>query len=146
MDDLDQKMIAELKRDGRAAFSDLAAQFGVSRATIRARMERLQASGVIQGFTVRLGQDMAEAPVRGLMMLSVSGPGAERIMHRLTGHPAVRAVHSTNGKWDLIAELATATLEALDRALFEIRRLDGVETSETSLLLNTRAGQRPRQA
>jgi DNA-binding Lrp family transcriptional regulator len=61
-------------------------------------------------------------------------------MHRLAGHPAVRQVHSTNGKWDLIVELGAETLEQLDRVLFEIRRIEGVETSETSLLLNTRKG------
>ncbi|NKX46484.1 Lrp/AsnC family transcriptional regulator [Roseicyclus persicicus] len=140
MDETDQKLLAALKRDGRAPLSDLAALLGLSRATVRARLEKLQAAGVIRGFTVETAQDVAEAPVRGLMMLSISGPGAERVMLRLTGHPAVRQVHSTNGKWDLIVELGTATLEDLDRVLFEIRRLDGVETSETSLLLNTRKG------
>ena len=140
MDDTDQRLLAALKRDGRAPISDLALQMGLSRATIRARLERLQQSGVIRGFTVQTALDVVEAPVRGLMMLSISGPGAERVMLRLTGHPAVRQVHSTNGKWDLIVELGTDTLADLDRVLFEIRRLEGVETSETSLLLNTRKG------
>ncbi|MEM9969885.1 MAG: Lrp/AsnC family transcriptional regulator [Pseudomonadota bacterium] len=144
MDDMDQRLLAALKRDGRAPLSDLAATLGVSRATIRARLERMQQSGVIRRFTVETAQDIVTAPVRGLMMLAVSGPGAERIMHRLTGHPAVREVHSTNGKWDLIVELGTETLEQLDQVLFELRRLPGVETSETSLLLNTRAGTRQR--
>lgn len=140
MDDLDQRLLAALKRDGRAPLSDLATLLGVSRATVRTRMERLQTAGAIRRFTVETAQDVAEAPVRGLMMLSISGPGAERVMVRLTGHPAVRQVHSTNGKWDLIVELGTETLQALDAVLFELRRLPGVETSETSLLLNSRAG------
>jgi DNA-binding Lrp family transcriptional regulator len=144
MDDLDQGLLALLKRDGRAPLSDLALALGVSRATVRSRMERLQGSGILRGFTVRTAQDVAEAPVRGLMMLAISGPGAERIMLRLTGHPAVRHVHSTNGKWDLIVELGTETLAQLDQVLFELRRLPGVETSETSLLLNTRPGARRR--
>jgi DNA-binding Lrp family transcriptional regulator len=144
LDDTDQRLLAALKRDGRAALSDLAAQLGVSRATIRARMDRMQTQGVIRGFTVQTAQDVVTAPVRGLMMLAISGPGAERIMQRLTGHPAVRSVHSTNGKWDLIVELGTDTLEDLDRVLFDLRRMPGVETSETSLLLNTRKGARRR--
>lgn len=140
MDDVDQRLLAALKRDGRASLSDLAATLGVSRATVRARLERMRQTGVIQRFTVETAQDVVTAPVRGLMMLAISGPGAEKTMHRLTGHPAVREVHSTNGKWDLIVELGTETLEQLDQVLFELRRLPGVETSETSLLLNTRAG------
>ncbi len=144
MDDTDQRLLAALKRDGRAPLSDLAAELGVSRATIRARMERMQTRGVIRGFAVQTAQDVAEAPVRSLMMLAISGPGAERIMQRLTGHPAVRTVHSTNGKWDLIVELGVQTLTELDQVLFELRRTPGVDTSETSILLNTRAGARRR--
>lgn len=144
IDDMDQRLLAALKRDARASLSDLAARFGVSRATVRARIEKMQARGDIRGFTVVTAADLANHPVRGLMMLAVSGPGAERLMTRLTGHMAVQAVHSTNGKWDLIVELGTETLEELDRVLFEIRRMEGVETSETSLLLNTRTGVRPR--
>lgn len=142
MDNSDQLLLAALRRDGRASLSDLAATLGLSRATVRARMEKLQDAGVIRGFTVQTAQDLAEAPVRGLMMLAISGPGAERVMHRLSGHSAVNRVHSTNGKWDLIVEVGTDTLEEFDRVLFDIRRIDGVETSETSLLLNTRKGGR----
>ncbi len=142
MDNTDQLLLSALRRDGRASLSDLASGLGLSRATVRARMEKLQNAGVIRGFTVQTAQDLAEAPVRGLMMLSISGPGAERVMHRLAGLAAVTRVHSTNGKWDLIVEIGTETLETFDRVLFDIRRIDGVETSETSLLLNTRKGAR----
>lgn len=139
---MDRNLLAALRRDGRAALSDLAAALGVSRATIRARIEKLETRGIIRGYTVQTAQDLMDAPVRGLMMLAISGPGAERVMHRLTGNPAVGQVHSTNGKWDLIVEIGTETLEEFDRVLFDIRRLEGVETSETSLMLNTRKGGR----
>ncbi|HID67973.1 MAG TPA: Lrp/AsnC family transcriptional regulator [Roseibacterium sp.] len=142
MDMINQRLLSALRRDGRASLSDLAATLGLSRATVRVRMEKLQDTGVIRGFTVQTAQDLMDAPVRGLMMLAISGPGAERVMHRLTGHGAVKQVHSTNGKWDLIVEVGTQTLEEFDRVLFDIRRIEGVETSETSLLLNTRKGGR----
>ncbi len=143
MDDLDQALIAELRRDGRAALSDLAARLGVARATVRARMERLARSGEIAGFTVITRGDAAEAPVRALTMIGIEGRGAERIMARLQGLAEVTAVHSTNGRWDLIAEIGARTLEELDAVLFRIRGLDGVTASETSLLLSTRrAGRR----
>ena len=139
MDDTDQNLIAALRRDSRAPLSSLALELGLSRTTIRSRIERLQARGEILGFTVRLKSDIAHAPVRGLMMLGIEGRGAEKIMHRLHGIAAVQAVHSTNGKWDLIAEINTDTLEALDKVLFAIRRIDGVVRSETNLLLATRS-------
>lgn len=138
MDESDLRLIAELRRDGRAAISDLAARLRVSRATVRARLERLQAAGEIAGFSVLTRADVSEAPVRGLMMIGIEGRGGERIMARLTGIPAVVAVHSTNGRWDLIVELATGSLADLDEVIRRIRNMEGVMTSETSLLLSTR--------
>ena len=72
------------------------------------------------------------------MMIGIEGRGADRVTRQLQGLAEVRAVHSTNGRWDLIVELGTETLEDLDSALARIRRFDGVSTSETNLLLATR--------
>lgn len=138
MDDIDQALIAELRRDGRASLSDLAARLGVARATIRTRLERMHASGEIAGFSVLTRGDVTAAPVRAMMMIGIEGRGAEKTMARLTGIPAVQAVHSTNGRWDLIAEIGTATLFELDEVMFRVREIDGVVTSETNLLLSTR--------
>ncbi|MHA6346458.1 Lrp/AsnC family transcriptional regulator [Roseivivax sp. CAU 1761] len=138
MDDHDLALIAALRRDARASLSDLALALGVSRTTVRARLDRLRRSGDILGFTVVLKEDVARDPVRALMMIGIEGRGTERVQRHLSGMPEVRALHSTNGRWDLIAELGTVSLEALDACLTRIRRLDGVTTSETSLLLATR--------
>lgn len=143
MDDSDQALLAELRRDGRASLSDLAARLGIARATVRARMERLTRSGEIAGFTVLTRSDVTQAPVRGLMMIGIEGRGAERTMARLAGLPEVTAVHSTNGRWDLIAEISARTLEEFDAVLFRIRGFEGVTASETNLMLSTRrAGRR----
>jgi DNA-binding Lrp family transcriptional regulator len=143
MDDVDQRLIAELRRDGRASLSELADRLTLSRATVRARMERLVTKGEIAGFTVVTRGDVSTAPVRGLMMIGIEGRGGEKIMARLGGLPAVTAVHSTNGKWDMIVELATQTLLELDDVIHRIRNIEGVMTSETNLLLSTRkAGRR----
>lgn len=138
MDRLDERLLLSLKRDGRAALSELAADLGVTRATVRARINKLRASGEIAGFTVLTRADVAAQPVRGLMMLGIEGRGTERIVTALTRLPQVEAVHSTNGHWDLIVEIGTETLEVLDETLFAIRRMDGVARSETNLLLSSR--------
>lgn len=138
MDDTDRNLIRALRHDARASLSALSKELGVSRTTVRSRIERLQRQGDIVGFSVVLKGDVAQDPVRGLMMIGVEGRGAERIMRQLSGMVEVRRVHTTNGRWDLIVELGTQSLEELDRALAAIRRLDGVATSETSLLLATR--------
>lgn len=138
MDASDQKLIAALRHNARASLSDLAARLGLSRTTVRARIERLQARGEIVGFTVVLKGDAATDPVRGFMMIGIEGRGTDRILRQLQGLPEVRALHSTNGRWDVIAEIGTDTLETFDAVLARIRRFDGVATSETSLLLATR--------
>jgi len=141
VDDLDRRLIRALQRDGRAAVSELALDLGVTRATVKARMDRLRAKGDVAGYTVLTRIDVAAHPVRGMMMLGIEGRGTERVRRALLGIVEVQAVHSTNGTWDLIVELGTATLNDFDDVLFRIRRMDGVTRSETSLLLSTqRAG------
>lgn len=138
MDDLDHQLLSELRHNARASLSDLALTIGVSRATVRARIERLQAAGDIVGFSVVLKEDVTFDAVRALMLIGIEGRGTDRIVRTLTSLPQVRALHTTNGRWDLVVELGATTLEALDSVLSKIRRLDGVSTSETNLLLSTR--------
>lgn len=118
--------------------SDMAVELGLSRATVRTRLEKMEARGQIVGYTVLLKEDVQKHPVRGLMMLRIEGRGTDRIRRALSGYPEVQAVHSTNGAWDLVIEIGTETLEALDEVLFAIRRIEGVQSSETNLLLSTR--------
>ena len=138
LDDMDIRLIAELRRDGRASISDLAVKLKLARATVRSRIERLMASGEIAGFTVLTRADVTAAPVRGLTLIGIEGRGTERIISHLQGMPAVQAVHSTNGRWDLIVELATETLQELDDTLVRIRRFEGITSSETNLFLSSR--------
>ncbi|MEJ8560609.1 Lrp/AsnC family transcriptional regulator [Yoonia sp. GPGPB17] len=138
MDNLDGHLIAALKRNGRASLSQLADQLGVTRSTVRVRLDKLVQGGEIAGFTVLTRSDVRPDAVRGLMMLEIAGRGAEKTMKQLQRMPEVQAVHSTNGTWDLIAEIGTETLEHFDQVLFAIRRLEGVTRSETNLLLSTR--------
>ena len=138
MDKKDHGLISALRENARLSLSDLAHRLGVSRTTVRSRIERLQQRGDILGFTVVLKDDAIHDPVRGIMMIGIEGRGTDRIVRQLTGLPELRAVHSTNGRWDVIAEIGTNSLEDFDSTLAKIRRMDGVTSSETSLLLSTR--------
>ncbi len=95
------------------------------------------ADGEILGFTVVLKSDAADMPVRGLTLIEIEGKGNERIISRLRGFAEIQAIHSTNGRWDLIVEFGTDTLADLDQVLRQIRLIDGINTSETSLYLAT---------
>ena len=101
-------------------------------------MARLKASGEVLGYSVVLKNDRITDPVRGLMMIAIEGRGTERILRQLGLMPEMRQIWSTNGRWDVIVEIGTATLEAFDQVLNRVRKLDGVAASETSLLLSTK--------
>jgi len=139
---MDQALIATLRRDGRASHSTLAQILGVTRATVRARLAKLEQRGEIVGYSVLVKGDVVQAPVRALTTLAIEGRGIERITRRLLGFSAVQAVHSTSGKWDLVVATGTATLAELDHMLVQIRHLDGVISSETSILLATHTPKR----
>ncbi len=144
MDEIDRKLTALLRHDGRRSISALAASLGLSRATVRARIERLEQAGTILGYTVILQSDAIEQPVRGIMMIAVEGVAADRVVRSLAGFAEISAIHTTNGRWDLVVELGTATLADLDAALRRIRLIPGVRASETNLLLATPRSTRAR--
>ncbi|HZH27654.1 MAG TPA: Lrp/AsnC family transcriptional regulator [Azospirillaceae bacterium] len=144
MDPLDEKLITLLRHDGRRSVSDLALELGVSRATVRTRMERLERSGDILGYTVILRADAVDLPVRGIMLIEIEGHAADRVVRALGGFPEVSAIHTTNGRWDLIVELGASSLTDLDSVLRRIRLIQGVTNSETNLLLATKRSTRAR--
>ncbi len=137
MDELDRRLIALLRADGRAPAAALAKTLEVSRGTVQNRIDRLVADGVVLGFTVRLHPEADRGRVRAVMSIAVEGRKAQSVLRALRGFPEVEAVHATNGRWDLVAELSAADLAAFSRALDEIRLVDGIASTETSLLLES---------
>ncbi|OUI82077.1 AsnC family transcriptional regulator [Gluconobacter sp. DsW_056] len=134
-DDLDRKLIAVLREDGRAPVAKLATIAGVSRATIQSRLDRLLQSGAILGFTVRAREHHDE--IRAIMLIEVAGKSTTAVIRSLRAISELHALHTTNGAWDLIAEIRTDTLQNFDRVLRDVRMTDGILNSETSLLLST---------
>jgi len=137
VDALDRHLIALLRADGRAPVSRLAAALHVSRGTAQHRLDRLIQAGVILGFTVRVRPDVDERLIRALMTIQLAGQTTTAVIARLRGIPEIRALHTTNGTWDLIAEIGVDTLPDLDRVLGTIRGIDGIRSSETSILLSS---------
>ena len=137
VDDTDRELLALLRQDARMPVATLAAKLKVARGTVQNRMKRLEREGVIVGYTVRVKPQAEAHRIRALMTIVVEGNRGAEVLHALRGHPNVTGLHSTNGRWDLIAELRAESLEAFDRALGNIRLIDGIASTETSLLLST---------
>lgn len=137
MDDLDRQLLSRLRTDGRASVASLAKELRVSRGTVQNRMRRLETEGVIVGYAVRLRPQLDDQRIRGLMMVAVEGNHASAVLKALRGDPAIGQLHTTNGRWDLIAELRADSLQDFDSVLARVRLIDGIANTETSLLLST---------
>lgn len=137
MDDLDAELIALLRDDARLSVSALAKKLRVARATVQHRIARLERDGVIVGYTLRLRPSAEVHRIRAIMAIAVGGNRAEEVLRMLRGNPAVGALHTTNGRWDLLAEIRADSLESFDRVLTAIRLIDGITSTETSILLTT---------
>ncbi|WP_419147772.1 Lrp/AsnC family transcriptional regulator [Pseudoalteromonas 'SMAR'] len=136
-DNLDQALLAELRKDGRAPIATLAKTLNVSRGTVQNRLDRLISSGAIQGFTVRVHEHIGADLVNAIMMIEVTGKSTTQVISALRGIAELKKVHTTNGKWDLVAEIQAANLSDFDGVLRQIRETDGVLNSETSILLSS---------
>jgi DNA-binding Lrp family transcriptional regulator len=136
LDELDRELIALLRADSRKPAATLAKALGVSRGTVQNRIDRLVREGVIQGFTIKTRPDAANR-VRAVMTIAIEGERSGAVVRALKGFPQVAAVHTTNGRWDLVAEIDVDTLTAFSDALDLIRRIEGIASTETSILLAT---------
>ncbi len=137
MDDTDRQLIALLRDNARTPVVALAQKLRVARATVQTRIGKLEADGTIVGYTVRLRPDAETHRIRAMMSIEVDGPHGAEVRRALRGHPNVVALHSTNGRWDLLAELRADNLEVFDQVLNAVRSIPGISNSETSILLST---------
>lgn len=135
LDSLDHELVSLLRSDGRASLAKLAEVLKVSRGTVQNRLDRLLASGTLLGFTVRVRDDYDNDQVRAVMMIEIAGKSTADIIRKLRGLPEVASIHSTNGNWDLIADIRSGSLSEFDNVLRKVRMIDGILNSETNLLL-----------
>ncbi len=137
MNDTDHQLLALLRDDARMSLTTLAQKLRVSRGTVQNRLSKLEESGVIAGYTVRLKPEAETHRIRAWTGIAVEGNHAAAVLKALRGEPGVHTLHSTNGRWDFMAELRADNLEGLDRVLGRVRRIDGIANTETSILLST---------
>ena len=137
MDDLDRQLIALLRDNARSTVASLAKKLKVARGTVQNRIAKLEQEGTIVGYTVRLKPHAEPHQIRAVMTIAVEGNRTQTVLRALRGEPGVVALHSTNGRWDFVAELAVENLQEFDRLIARISLYEGVSKSETNLLLTS---------
>ncbi|MBT9464758.1 Lrp/AsnC family transcriptional regulator [Hydrogenophaga sp.] len=137
MDDIDQALIAQLRQNARATVAELAHRLKVSRGTVTNRIRKLEDQQLIVGYTVRLRPDAEPERIRAWMGVLVDGNQTRAVIASLLGEPGVAALHDTNGRWDLLAELSAGSMTELSQVLERIRLVKGIQSTETSIHLAT---------
>lgn len=135
LDETDRRLLALLRQDARLGIATLATKLGVSRGTVTNRLRRLEDQQVIVGYTVRLRPDVVPGEIRAWMGVLVEGNQTREVIAGLLGEPGVAALHDTNGRWDLLAELRADSNQALSKVLERVRLIKGIRNTETSILL-----------
>lgn len=138
MDELDEKLLTALAADSSTSTSRLARRFKVARSTVQARIERLERSGVIAGYTIKLGNVVMARRIRATVLLQIEPRSTPTILQRLRTMPEVEIVHTTTGRFDLILQVAAESTQSLDAVLDQIGGIPGVRSSESLIQLSTR--------
>lgn len=138
MDDLDRNILAQLSGDARMSVAVLASRLRVARSTVQARLERLESTGAIAGYTLRLGEAARGARIRATVLLGIEPRAQPGVLSRLKSLPQVERVHTTSGRVDLLLQLATSSTTELDETLDRIGGIEGVRSSESLIHLATK--------
>lgn len=138
LDAVDRRLLELLRQDGRRTYSDMARVVGMSVAAVKRRVDRLQAEGVIRGFSVqidhaRLGQSVeAFAEVRYTGRTSV-----EDIVRIASSVPEVQAVHTIAGDLDALVQIRARDLTHLQSVIDQLRRAGAITGTRTLMVLGS---------
>jgi len=138
MDDIDQRLIELLREDARAPTAKLARDLGLSRTTVQSRLERLERSGVITGYTVRLSEFHERGQIHAFIMMTVAPKNTAGVITAMRRLPAVRVLQSVSGPFDLMAEVVAPSVADMDAVIDTLGHLDGVERTTSSVVLSTK--------
>jgi len=134
----DEALLSLLREDARASTAQIARRLGLSRTTVQSRIERLQRTGVIAGYTVRVGEDFERERIRALVMVTVLPKQMPAVVEALKGMREVRSLQSVSGPWDLLAWVVVPSIGEMDELTDRIGAVHGVERTTSSLVLSTK--------
>lgn len=134
----DQDLLNILRNNARISTTELAKTLGVSRSTAQKRLERLESSGLITGYTVQMSEDYLDQEIKAHVMITVSPRMTADIIRAMKKLSAVKAIYSVSGPYDLIAEVSTLRVTDMDKIIDDIIAIEGVERTISSVILSTR--------
>ncbi|WP_406565454.1 Lrp/AsnC family transcriptional regulator [Kangsaoukella pontilimi] len=142
IDETDRDILRCLRENARTPVAAIAKRLDLARSTVQSRLERLESSGAIEGYTVRVSSAVRARPIRASALLEIEPRKLVAVMARLRQIDSIESVHTTSGRIDLLVTIAARTTEELDKALDTIGEIDGVTDSESLIHLTTKLDRR----
>lgn len=134
----DRQLLLLLAENARMPTAVLARRLGLSRTTVQTRLERLEREGIITGYGVRLSDSYERGLIRAHVMIVLKAKALGGVVQALHDLAEVTSVHSVSGGFDLIVEVAAPSISELDRTIDVIGEVEGVERTQSSIILSTR--------
>jgi len=134
----DRQLIDLLRANARESVSALARKLGVARTTVQERLRRLEESGTIAGYTVRMGQTRERPALTAHVLLEVNPKKADGVIREFKAIPAIRGVYALSGTFDYLAIAETGSPHEIDEVVDRMGRVEGVERTQTSLVLSVK--------
>lgn len=144
LDHVDLELLDALADDHRATVVALADRLGLSRNTVQARMAKLERSGVFLSFERAMSPKALGLPIEAMISITVHQADLPRITAELGELPEVLQVHGLSGQVDLMAHIAARDTQHLFDVDARILSIDGIERTETSLVMGEVIGYRVR--
>jgi DNA-binding Lrp family transcriptional regulator len=137
----DNALLDLLRVNAREPVASLARKLGVSRTTVQDRLKRLEDTGVVQGYAVRLANG-ASSGISAFVTIYVEPRQATEVSKAMAGVPQVETLYTVSGKFDLIAVVKAPTSEDMDKLLDQFSAMKGVTDIETAVILSTKLDRR----
>lgn len=146
IDELDSRILTELGADSRRSYAEVAAQVGLSTASVHERVKKMLDRGVIERFSLCINPEAVGLRFTAFVAIRNDGGAHCRdIAPELRKMPEVLELHSVAGEYDFLAKIRTTHARALEEVLYRIKAIAGVARTTSTVVLNTEFEERPLQ-
>jgi DNA-binding Lrp family transcriptional regulator len=142
LDQLDTRLIRAMAENPRVGFLELSRITGVTRATVQARVQRLEAAGVITGYGPDVDLATAGYPVLAFVNLEIAQGGLDQIAEQLARIPEILEAYGTTGLADVHCRVAATSHQGLQETLIRVNRIPAVVRSTSVIVLSEVVGPR----
>ena len=143
-DEMDAKIISALGADGRRSYAEVGAEVGLSTAAVHERVKKMLDKGVIRRFSISVDPERVGLNVTAFVAIrNDGGIHCRDVAPRLRAMPQVEELHSVAGEYDFLAKIRTTHARALEDVIYQIKAIEGVARTTSTVVLNTEFEDRP---